>query len=251
MKNAKMLIGTSGWAYDHWDGIFYPKDLAHKDKLNYFAKHFNTVEINYSFYRLPRASNYKKWYTQTPEDFIFAVKANRFITHIKRLENVKTAWRTFIENALYLRQKLGPILLQFSPSFKATEENIKRLEKFLKLITITLNSGSHTLKFAFEFRHPSWFIKETYKLLRKHRASLVFADSSEYPKEEIITADFVYVRMHGSGASLSPKYSDEGLKNLAKKIRIWLKYKLDVYVYFNNDAFGYAVENAQKLTKYL
>jgi len=121
MPQGKLYIGTSGWVYGHWEGIFYPENLASKDKLKYFSQHFKTAEINYSFYHLPRPSTYQNWHSQTPADFIFAAKASRFITHIKRLGGVKEAWQQFIENALYLKEKLGPILFQFPPSSLSSE----------------------------------------------------------------------------------------------------------------------------------
>ena len=127
MRKGKIFIGTSGWVYSHWEGIFYPKELGLKDKLKYFSKHFKTVEVNYSFYRLPRPTTYQNWYSQTPGDFLFAIKVSRFITHIKRLKGVKDAWKIFIKNTLNLKEKLGPILFQFPPNLKATEENVKRL----------------------------------------------------------------------------------------------------------------------------
>jgi len=252
-KLGKLYIGTSGWVYGHWEGIFYPKDLPSKDKLKYFSQHFKTAEINYSFYHLPRPATYQKWYSQTPADFIFAVKASKFITHIKRLKGVKTAWRTFLENALNLKEKLGPILFQFPPSFKATEENIKRLEKFLSLITThqLINSSTHQLKFAFEFRHKSWCDKKIYNLLKKYKVAWVIADSPRYPKAEVVTCDFVYIRMHGSKILFFSKYTKKELKELGDKIKKWLKQNLDVYCYFNNDAYGYAIENARELLKFL
>jgi len=243
MPKGKLFIGTSGWAYGHWDGIFYPKDLPVKDKLKYFSKYFKTVEINYSFYHLPRPTTYQNWYNQTPEDFIFAVKASRFITHIKRLQGVKEAWKTFLENALYLKEKLGPILFQFPPSFRANEIKIKRLEDFLKLIT------KNKLQYAFEFRHKSWCDKKVYNLLKKYKAAWVIADSPSYPKSEEVTTDFIYVRMHGSKVLFSSKYTKKKLQVLSEKIKKYLKQGLNVYVYFNNDAMGYAIENAKELLK--
>jgi len=148
MSIGKIFIGTSGWVYSHWEGIFYPENLPSRDKLKYFSQHFKTAEINYSFYHLPQPSTYQNWYKQTPKDFLFAVKTSRFITHIKRLKGVKKAWKHFLENALSLKEKLGPILFQFPPSFKATEESIKRLKNFLKLIRT-----NSRLRFALEFRH--------------------------------------------------------------------------------------------------
>jgi len=248
----KLFIGTSGWVYGHWTGIFYPEDLPSKDKLKYFSQHFKTVEINYSFYHLPRPSTYQNWYNQTPEDFLFAVKASRFITHIKRLNEVKEAWETFIENALNLKEKLGPILFQFPPSFKATAENINRLENFLKSISVNQRLDqrkSAEIKYAFEFRHKSWCDKKIYDLLKKYNVAWVIADSPSYPKAKVVTADFVYVRMHGSKVLFSSNYTKRELQDLAQKIKKYLKQGLDVYVYFNNDFHGYAIENAKELLK--
>jgi len=250
MGKEKLFIGTSGWVYDHWERIFYPEDLPSKDKLKYFSKHFKTVEINYSFYHLPRPSTYQNWYSQTPKDFLFAVKASRFITHIKRLKEVKEAWKVFRENALNLKEKLGPILFQFPPSFKATPENIKRLEDFLKLITNHKpKTTNYKLHFAFEFRHKSWCHDKIYKLLKKHNVAWVVADSPKYPKAEVITTAFVYIRLHGSKVLFSSKYTKKELSSLAQKIKKWLKQRLGVYVYFNNDISGYAVKNAKELLK--
>ena len=269
----KLFIGTSGWVYSHWEGIFYPEDLPAKDKLKYFSKHFKTAEINYSFYHLPRPSTYQNWYNQTPEDFLFAVKASRFITHIKRLQGIKKAWKQFIENALYLKEKLGPILFQFPPSFKATTETITRLEKFLKLTEarpLSVLQGSILCRKAFEFRDKSWCDKKIYNLLKKHNAAWVIADSPRYPyietllkfrsgrlakgenrpKAEVVTADFVYIRMHGSKVLFASKYTKKELSYLAEKIKKWLKQGLSVYCYFNNDFHGYAIENARTLLNF-
>lgn len=243
MPKGSLFIGTSGWVYSHWEGIFYPEDLPSKDKLKYFSQYFKTTEINYSFYHLPRPSTYQNWYLQTPEDFLFAVKASRFITHIKRLSEVKEAWETFIENALNLKEKLGPILFQFPPSFRANETEIKKLEDFLKLIT------KNKLRYAFEFRHKSWCDKKVYNLLKKYKVVWVIADSPSYPKAEVITADFVYLRMHGSKVLFTSNYTKKELQDLAQKIKKWRKIA-DVYVYFNNDAMGYAIENAKELLKF-
>jgi len=263
MKKAKLYIGTSGWVYGHWEGVFYPEDLASKDKLKYFSQHFKTAEINYSFYHLPRPSTYQNWYNQTPADFIFSVKASRFITHIKRLKGVhpvksakggakqfngvKEAWKQFIENALNLKEKLGPILFQFPPSFKVTEENIKRLENFLKFICLIWQIKH--LRFSFEFRHKSWCCEKIYKLLKKYNAAWVIADSPRYSRADVVTADFVYLRMHGSKVMFSSKYTEKELRDLVQKIKKWLK-SADVYVYFNNDAYGYAIKNAKELLEF-
>lgn len=242
-KRAELHIGTSGWVYPHWDGIFYSESLPSKDKLKYFSQHFKTAEVNYSFYHLPKATTYQNWYVQTPADFLFALKVSRFITHIKRLKGIKDPWKVFVKNALNLKEKLGPILFQFPPSFKATEENIEKLEGFLK-------PRIHDLRLAFEFRHKSWSDSKIYKLLKKHNSAWVIADSPNYPKTEEVTADFVYIRLHGSKVLFSSKYTKKELNDLAQKIKKWLKQKKDVFVYFNNDAYGHAVENAKTLKKF-
>ena len=249
----KLFIGTSGWIYSHWEGIFYPEYLPSKEKLKYFARHFNTVEINYSFYHLPRPTTYQTWYQQTPENFVFAVKASKFITHIKRLKGIKEAWKIFLERAFNLKEKLGPVLFQFPPSFKATPQEIKRLNHFLKHITASKGKKGviSPLRFAFEFRHSSWCEEKIYRLLNEYGSAWVIADSPRYPKAEVVSADFVYIRMHGSKVMFSSDYTSEELNDLAKKIRRWLRENLDVYCYFNNDAHGYAVKNAQTLKRKL
>ncbi|MCK5044179.1 DUF72 domain-containing protein [Candidatus Parcubacteria bacterium] len=233
-----LYIGTSGWAYKHWNDIFYPTGLPDKDRLKYFSQQFKTAEVNYSFYRLPSPQTYSNWHQQTPKGFLFSLKASRYITHVKRLKNVKDAWQQFVKNALNLKEKLGPILFQFPASFKATAENKTRLEDFLKFA-----------KGAFEFRHESWADKEIYCLLEKYNSAWVIADSPSYPKIEAVTADFVYLREHGSQVLFTSKYTKEELKKLAGKIKKWLKTNKDVYVYFNNDAQGRAVSNAKELIK--
>jgi uncharacterized protein YecE (DUF72 family) len=213
---------------------------------------------------LPRPNTYQNWYLQTPKDFIFAVKASRFITHIKRLKGVKEAWQQFIENTLYLKEKLGPILFQFPSSFKANEETIGRLKTFLEDITRQRSDLCRTyrgqtsvkltevcpLRFAFEFRHKSWCNEKIYQLLKKYKVAWVIADSPGYPKAEVVTADFVYIRMHGSKVLFSSKYTKKEILSLAQKIKKWLKQGLDVYCYFNNDVYGYAVENARELLEF-
>jgi len=250
MSLAQLRIGTSGWIYGHWQRIFYPAGLSGQDKLKYFSQHFKTVEINYSFYRLPRPKTYKNWYRNTPKYFLFAVKVSRFITHIKRLKRVGGAWKNFLENALNLKEKLGPFLFQFPPSFKADRENIERLNFFLKSIRKNYYSnflGPKTLSFACEFRHKSWFSDKIYTILKKYNVAWVIADSPVLPKTEEVTADFTYLRMHGSKILFSSNYTEKELKNLAQKIKKWRSQKLNIYVYFNNDAEGFAILNARKL----
>lgn len=238
---ARLYIGTSGWAYGHWRQIFYPESLPAKDRLKYYARHFRTTEINYSFYHLPRPATYLKWFSETPEGFVFAVKVSRLITHVKKLGDVREAWAKFIEQALNLREKLGPLLFQFPPSFQAEGEGYQRLKDFLS------SKPGQNLRFAFEFRHKSWCNQQIYDLLKEHNAAWVIADSSRYPKAKSITADFVYIRMHGPKAMFSSLYSGEELDELTQEIKLWLSSGLDVYVYFNNDFHGFAIANAREL----
>jgi uncharacterized protein YecE (DUF72 family) len=237
----RLYIGTSGWIYKDWHGIFYPKDLSSKKKLEYFSQHFKTAEVNYSFYRLPNITTYENWYSQTPKDFIFALKASRFITHVKRLKGVKSSWKKFLKNASNLKEKLGPVLFQFPSNFKFNSENVKRLEDIIEYIS------SPKLSVAFEFRHESWCNDDAYEMLRKYNGAWVISDSSRYPKAEVITAGFVYLRMHGPGSLFSSKYTSKELRILAKKVKGWSRKGLDVYIYFNNDFKGYAVQNAEEL----
>lgn len=238
-------IGTSGWVYNDWNEIFYPEGLPSKERLKFFSQHFRTAEINYSFYHLPESKTYENWYNQTPDNFLFAVKASRFITHVRRLKDVKTAWDKFLENALYLKEKLGPILFQLPASFRSTNEDLKRLREFLKQI------AKDDLRFAFEFRHESWCDENTYKMLKRYKVAWVIADSPGYPKAEVVTADFVYIRMHGSEKLFSSKYSIDEIGSLCDKIMEWRSKGLDVYTYFNNDYHGYAIENARELSELL
>jgi len=250
---AKLYIGTSGWVYPHWERIFYPEKLFPKDKLKYFSRYFKTTEVNYSFYRLPKSTTYQSWYQQTPKGFLFSLKVSRFITHIKRLKGVKTAWKTFFKNALNLKEKLGPILFQFPPNFQVSIENTKRLEKFLKFIRENQRLDqrkSAELRLAMEFRHESWCDKKIYNLLKKYNVAWVIADSPQYPKADVVTTNFIYIRMHGSKVLFSSKYTKKELKELAIQIKKWQKQRLDVYCYFNNDFQGYAIENAKELLEF-
>ncbi len=248
----KLYIGTSGYSYPHWEnGVFYPKGLPKSGQLEYYAWHFNTVEMNYPFYRLPSSKSFSIWKETVPKDFVFAIKVSRYITHVKYLHRVKTAWKTFFKRALHLEQKLGPFLFQLPPSFKANKENIQRLEDFLKILRGRTSSGGPTsknLKFAFEFRHKTWCDKKIYDLLKKYKMAWVIANSPCYPRADVTTADFVYIRMHGGKVLYTSNYSEKELKDWAEKIKGYFKKGLDVYVYFNNDACGYAIDNAKSLS---
>ena len=246
MDKDRLYIGTSGFSYLHWEnGVFYPKNLPKVKQLEYYSKFFNTVEMNYPFYRLPYSKSFSRWKKTVPKGFVFAVKVSRYITHIKKLYQSKTVWKTFLERSLHLKEKLGPFLFQFPSNFKATEENVKKLEDFLKIIK------KNKLSYAFEFRHKTWSSKKIYSLLKKYKVSWVIADSPNYPKAELVTSDFVYIPLHGSKVIFSSNYTKKELNELAKKIKKWLKQDLDVYVYFNNDALGFAVKDAKILNRLL
>jgi len=241
---ARIFIGTSGYIYSHWeDGVFYPPGWPKSKKLEYYSKHFDTVELNNTFYRLPGEKTFESWYKRTPKNFIFALKAWRFITHIKKLKDCKDLFETFLKRALILKEKLGPILFQLPPFLKA---NFQLLEDFCKIVK---KSSPKNLRLAFEFRNDSWCKETTYSILKNYNFAWTVVDSPSWPKVYKVTADFVYVRMHGSKILFSSKYTKKELKDLAEKIKKWKKQNLDIYVYFNNDAYGYAVEDAKELLK--
>lgn len=235
-----LYIGTSGWSYIHWGkGIFYPK----KPNLFYYSKFFNSVEINYSFYHIPKTTTLEKWKKQTPEKFLFSIKVNRIITHLKRLKNSKIIFRKFFKICNVLEENLGPLLFQFPPSFKMNEEILKDFLTFLR-------KNYKKEKFVMEFRHHSWFKTKIYKILKKFNIALCLANSPYYPEVEKQTADFFYIRFHGSKNLFSSSYTKKELIYYAKIIKKHLK-KGPVFVYFNNDAKGFAVKNASELKKIL
>lgn len=234
----KVHIGTSGWHYKGWFGSFYPEKLPAKDMLAFYAQHFDTVEINNSFYHLPSATTFDSWRDNSPEKFLFAVKGSRFITHMKKLKAPQASTRKFFLGAERLEQKLGPILLQLPPRWRV---NPGRLEEFLKPLP-----KEH--RYVFEFRDQSWLVKEVYDLLRKHNAAFCIHDLSAQQTPLEITADFTYIRFHGPGeAKYSGSYSSQRLKKWAERINGWRKELLTVYAYFNNDIGGCAVRNARDL----
>jgi uncharacterized protein YecE (DUF72 family) len=248
----RLFIGTSGWSYG-WDG-FYPVRLPARERLSFYASRFASAEVNYSFYHLPKESTLANWRDQTPDDFVFALKLSRFVTHIKRLKGVGAALRTFLGRAKTLGNKLGPVLVQLPPSFKL---DAKRLDTFLAQAaraSSALRLGR--LRLAFEFRHPSWFApgagRDTALALLKDRGwALAFAHSARYPypEDEPVAAGFVYLRFHGPRELFASRYGRRGLAPWARKIARWRARGLDVYAYFNNDVAGYAAEDAATLAR--
>lgn len=237
----RYYIGTSGWHYDHWRGRFYPEDLSKPHWLEFYAGHFNTVELNNSFYRLPSEDAFAAWYSSSPPDFIFAVKMSRFITHIKRLKNTVEAVEKFMSRARILKEKLGPLLYQLPP-------NMHRNEKVLSSFLSGLPRG---MKHAVEFRHESWLEDKVFDILRQYNVGLCVFDMPDSSCPLVATADFAYVRFHGSVGLYSSCYSDEELASWANRIASLDSNLKAVYIYFNNDAEAFAVQNARTLRGYL
>jgi uncharacterized protein YecE (DUF72 family) len=244
IKNG-ILIGTSGYNYPHWwNGTFYPSGLPQKKWLEFYADYFATVELNVSFYRLPKKEVFGGWYKRTPKKFVFAVKGSRFITHIKRLKDCREPLSFLFEHASPLKKKLGVVLWQLPPRFKFQKE---RLEEFSVLLSTLPRSKRH--RHAFEFRDESWFCNEAFRILEEFRFAFCIAHGSGLPFTEKITSEFVYLRLHGGEMLYGSNYSDKELKQWARKIEDWKRKGKTVFVYFNNDAYGFAVKNALTLKK--
>lgn len=237
MEKRKIYIGTSGWNYKHWIGRFYPEDTKPPDQLIYYLKFFDTVELNNPFYHLPDLSTFKKWKKITPKKFIFAVKGSRYITHMKKLKDTKEAVQIFLKNAKGLGEKLGPILFQLPPGWKV---NYERLQDFLNILP-----ARH--RYVFEFRNATWYNDRVYELLRKHNCAFCIYELNGHISPREVTADFLYVRLHGPGGKYQGSYTNVALKQWATQGHQWVKEGKDVYFYFDNDQAGYAAFNAQTL----
>lgn len=278
-------IGISGWRYAPWRNHFYPKGLRQKDELYFASRAVNTLEINGSFYGLQRPTSYARWYEETPEDFVFSVKASRYITHIKRLRDIEQPLANFFASGMFhLKEKLGPFLWQFPPSFKFDET---LFEEFLAQLPMTSDAaktharrsdpgvqregyleiprGKH-LRHAVEIRHDS-FVDETFiDLLRRHRVALVVADTAgRWPYLEDLTSDFVYMRLHGDVELYNSGYGKKALERWQKRIRLWSQGRQpadanlvvkekdkargsrDVYCYFDNTDKLFAPYDARQL----
>jgi len=242
MGKACIYIGTSGYSYKHWRGVFYPGALKENKWLEHYTASFDTVELNVTFYRLPTKDAFLSWYKRTPANFRFAVKGNRFITHVKRLKGCAGSVNLFFSRAKLLKRKLGCVLWQFPPSFKADP---KRLKVFLKALKKYKN-----IRQVFEFRNETWYCGEIFKILKGEGMGLCSADWPVFAKDIRIPSDFVYIRRHGTGAKLyGGCYSAGQIRQDVKIIKEHLRKKRDVYIYFNNDARGYAVKNAVGLKR--
>ena len=237
----RCYIGTSGWYYTHWRGRFYPERLSKNEWLGFYASHFATVELNNSFYKLPSESAFATWYNSSPAGFTFAVKVNRFITHIKRLKDAEEAEERFIARTKILGEKLGPLLYQLPPNMHRNDEV---LESFLSILP-------RGMKHVFEFRHESWLEEEVFQILRKYNAGFCIFDMPGVSCPVVATADFAYIRFHGSTGLYFSCYSDEELADWARKLAGLAAGLEAIYIYFNNDAEAFAVRNAMTLGHYL
>ncbi|MCU1309135.1 MAG: hypothetical protein JWO20_260 [Candidatus Angelobacter sp.] len=238
-SDAEIRIGTSGWHYKHWLGSFYPEKLPFSKMLQHYWEHFDTVEINNSFYMLPQVSTLEGWRAATPRNFKFAMKASRFLTHNKKLKDPENALNNFLPRAEALGEKLGPILFQLPPKWKVNRE---RLEELLQTLPTY-----H--RYAFEFREPSWINPEIYDVLRKYNAAFCIYELAGFRSPIEVTADIVYVRLHGPGDRYQGSYDQKTLAAWAKRIENWAARGKSVFVYFDNDQAGYAAENALTLKR--
>lgn len=283
-KHGTVRIGISGWTYKGWRGKFYPKDLPIKRELAYAAGHFPSVEVNGTFYRLQRPENFARWAEETPDDFVFALKGSRYITHIKRISDIEAPLANFFASGpLRLGAKLGPILWQFAPNFRFdagrfaafleslpndTQAAAKLAHKHDSRVsgrTWLRTDANRPLRHAVEIRHESFCTDEFITLLRRHHVALVCADTPHYPRLMDVTADFVYCRLHGAEQLYWSGYDEPAIKDWARRIRAWARGSepgdakraglpagkrscgRDVYVYFDNDAKVRAPVDAQAL----
>ena len=234
-------VGTSGWHYKHWLGDFYPEKFAPAKMFSWYAREFHTVEINNSFYRLPEEKTFQSWRDLAPPGFIFAVKASRFITHIKRLRDAADSIDLFLARAKSLGQTLGPILFQLPPRWML---NLERLREFLSILP-----PGH--RYSVEFRDESWCALQVYDLLARSNVAYCIHDWREMPWPKQLTADFTYIRFHGSGSCYGGDYPDSQLRDWADRLRDMQRRLRAAYVYFNNDIGGHAIRNARKLKQLL
>jgi uncharacterized protein YecE (DUF72 family) len=235
---AEVRIGTSGWVYQHWKGRFYPATLPQRDWLRHYAARFDTVELNNPFYRQPERATFAAWRAATPPDFRFAVKLNRYVTHIKRLavgpESIERTYGTLAG----LGPKAAVVLIQLPATLRFAPE---RLDAYLRL------AARRRRRHALEPRHDSWLCAEALAFLRARNVALCLTDTPHWPHTDAVTADFVYVRFHGPDRLYASNYSDDQLRAWAERIRAWRDGGLDVYAYFNNDVPDHAPRNALRL----
>jgi uncharacterized protein YecE (DUF72 family) len=235
-------IGTSGWHYSHWKGPFYPEDIAAGDMLDFYVARFDTVEINNSFYQLPTKKTLEAWRDNVPDDFIFAVKASRYITHMKKLKDPAKSMKKFFKRIDSLGEKLGPILFQLPPRWKFNGE---RLKAFLDALPADFS-------YTMEFRDTTWFTKQAYDLLAEHNVAFCIYQLAGLLSPKQVTADLVYVRLHGpTKKKYEGRYSNRTLAGWAGAFSAWNRRGNDVFCYFDNDQAGYAPNDASRLLNML
>lgn len=235
----EIRIGTSGWYYEHWREVFYPADLPKRKWFEFYAQHFNTVEINNTFYHQPKDKSVQRWHDLAPAGFLYAAKANRYITHVKKLNDCSEQLQRFFDNINLLKRKLGPVLYQLPPGL---HKDTERLEAFMKLLPKRRIA-------VFEFRHKSWYSDETFELLRKYGAGFCIHDLSGMETPRTVTSDIIYIRFHGIDGRYSGNYQESILKEWAAWIKEQTREARAVFAYFNNDAHGYAIKNAKQLSE--
>jgi uncharacterized protein YecE (DUF72 family) len=236
-KSERIHIGTSGWHYEHWIGPFYPEGISKDDFLGHYLDHFHTVEINNTFYQLPQEKTLIQWRDAVPSGFIFAVKASRYITHMKKLKDPERAVAKFFSRIEALGDTVGPILFQLPPRWRC---NVDRLSLFLKAVPAGY-------RYAFEFRDPTWFDDQVYEILTEHGAAFCIYDFDRRQSPRVVTADFVYVRLHGPDGPYQGQYSTRSLTEWVGAFSAWVNQGKEVYCYFDNDEAGYAAQDAMHL----
>lgn len=234
----KIMIGCSGWSYPHWKGLFYPEDLSQKEWFSFYAQTFDTVEINNTFYNLPPEKTFKGWAEKAPDGFIYSVKANRYITHVKRLTD-SDALNRFLDRVWLLGNHLGPVLYQLPPNWRC---NLQRLESFIKQLPGDLTH-------VFEFRDQSWMNDDVFTLLEDGGASFCVHDMGGLQVPRLATGRVAYVRFHGHDQTYAGKYPEPVLRSWAKWLESEIGEKREIYAYFNNDRDAHAVQDALILRK--
>ena len=235
--DCEIRIGTSGWYYDHWKELFYPAGLPKSKWFEHYAQHFDTVEINNTFYHLPKEQSLQRWQQLAPEGFLYAVKANRYITHIKKLNDTSEPLQLFFERVGLLKSTLGPILYQLPPSL---HKDLDLLAAFIKLLPKQPRA-------AFEFRHKSWYMDDTFELLGKSGVAFCIHDMPGKESPRVVTADIIYIRFHGTTGRYAGSYPKSALRDWAKWLKEQAKTARGIYAYFNNDIGGHAIKNAKTL----
>ena len=243
MSERQYWVGTSGWQYRHWRSRFYPEKLAQSRWFDYYTAVFGCVELNNSFYRQPKDAAWEKWHESAPPDFRFAVKANRYITHMKRFIDCEQPLERFIAGAERLKSSLGPVLFQTHPRFACNERNLERLDGFMRLLP------KH-IRHVFEFRHASWFGEEGLRLLRRHGVAFCIQDMPGLKCPTAVTARHAYFRFHGIEKAYEGKYTHSALEQWARVMQDLADVD-EVWAFFNNDQNAYAVENARTLAEIL